>query len=1023
MHRTPWHSWLTRQGTRHGGRGRANGRRPYRPRLEALEERRVPTTFLVINSNDSGEGSLRQAILDANNNPGPDTINFAIGPGVQVITTLSPLPAITDAVDLDATTMQGQQIQLDSRGLPMSGTGLIVLASDCMILGLSVTDFVTGGIQVGNGSNVFQGDTIDHCLVGTDFAGDPNLGNGFGVELTDVTDTAVSNCTIVSSISGPGVLVRDSSGVNANLFLVAIHHNFIGCLSSGASDGNTGGGVYVDGVIGSGLGNSVIYNNVISGNNQFGVEITDFSQGVFLQSNLIGLDPTGSSAVPNTGDGIDLNQGASGNQIGYSLGYGFGYGNVISGNTGDGVNIDGRGTTGNLVLLNDIGTDGTGANAVPNQRYGVVIENGASGNTIGGTNFGANLISGDGLDGVLISGTGTTGTGTTGNVVLSNKIGTAATGTKALPNQGNGVVIDNGAFGNTIGGAGAGNLISGNQANGVLVSDSLTENNTIQDNQIGTNAAGGVGTAGGAAIPNLGDGVAIENGASGNTVGGASSASCPAAGNLISGNGLDGVLVSGSSNNTIQANQIGTDALGHIGIHNGQDGVGLLANAIGNFVGGTAPGAGNLISGNSGNGVFLSDGSALNSVQGNKIGTDTAGQTAIGNTFDGVLLASSATANTIGGTTAGAGNLISGNGEFGVAISPTSNFNLLQGNKIGTDGSGTIADSNGLSGIEVDAYGNTVGGTATGAGNVIGGNRRDGIDVTGSANAVLGNQVGGALSIGNGGIGVFLGDGASTNSVGGTAAGAGNVIAFNGKAGVAVGVNALDSTTVHNAILSNRIFNNLGLGIDLGDNGVTPNTPGGPHTGPNDFQNFPVMAAKVSKGFTIVRATLNSIPNTTFTIQFYLDPTPDPSGYGQGTTLLGTATLLTTGTGKGSTSLTVAGVLTGQYVTATATAPSGDTSEFAKDLVVSAKASPAIPDVPGLGVGWLPASPAAAAPPPLAPARDRPAARPAVAEEAPHGSAGVAGETGSLVRPALARSRQPALDAFFAAWDDPQAGL
>ena len=185
--------------------------------------------------------------------------------------------------------------------------------------------------------------------------------------------------------------------------------------------------------------------------------------------------------------------------------------------------------------------------------------------------------------------------------------------------------------------------------------------------------------------------------------------------------------------------------------------------------------------------------------------------------------------------------------------------------------------------------------------------------------------------------------GSSNNTVGGTAAGAGNTIAFNGGAGVVVGSNSGDQA-VGNAILSNSIYGNGALGIDLGDDGVTLNTPGGPHSGPNDLQNFPVLSqAATFDGNTYVIGTLNSTPGTTFTLQFFANASPDPSGYGQGQTLIGTTTVTTDANGNASFVASFPGVIpAGQAISATATDPSGDTSEFAQDVTVVATTSPVV---------------------------------------------------------------------------------
>ncbi len=132
--------------------------------------------------------------------------------------------------------------------------------------------------------------------------------------------------------------------------------------------------------------------------------------------------------------------------------------------------------------------------------------------------------------------------------------------------------------------------------------------------------------------------------------------------------------------------------------------------------------------------------------------------------------------------------------------------------------------------------------------------------------------------------------------IGGAKAADGNTIAYNAGSGVGVGTTP---RSVDDAILSNAIYGNQGLGIDLGDDGVTPNHPGGPTPGPNDYQNYPVLLAAITyNGRTYIMGTLNSAPDTTFTLQFFSDPTADPSGYGQGQTYLGQTTVTTDANGN-----------------------------------------------------------------------------------------------------------------------------
>ena len=179
--------------------------------------------------------------------------------------------------------------------------------------------------------------------------------------------------------------------------------------------------------------------------------------------------------------------------------------------------------------------------------------------------------------------------------------------------------------------------------------------------------------------------------APGNIIGGSASG----AGNLISGNGQDGILLyqEGAANNIVQGNLIGTTASGTGGLKNIRAGVGIT-DAPGNTIGGTSPGAGNLISANADTagdaGIFLfGSAAAWNTIQGNKIGTDITGTLALGNTHEGIYL-EGARSNTIGGIVSGAGNLISANKTRGIFL-VNARWNVIQGNLVGTKQDGVSA--------------------------------------------------------------------------------------------------------------------------------------------------------------------------------------------------------------------------------------------------------------------------------------------------------------------------------------------
>ena len=414
----------------------------------------------------------------------------------------------------------------------------------------------------------------------------------------------------------------------------------------------------------------------------------------------------------------------------------------------------------------------------------------------------------------------------------------------------------------------------------------------------------GVDPTGTFAIPNGGVGVEIQDG-TGNTIGGLTSTPGTGAGNVISGNAGTGISDSGGSN-LIAGNLIGLAAGGTVALGNST--YGIVVYAGGDTIGGTSAGAGNVISGNDAGGLTLVAGSSL--IEGNLIGTTATGDVALGNQGVGVYLLSGTSGTTIGGTVSGAGNVISGNYLYGVDLNDTSNI-LIAGNNIGTDITGTLRLGNGkpemlIGGGTSDV---TVGGTTALAGNVISGGG-EGILIQGTAttgNLVEGNEIGtdrsGTIAVGSVGFGIFIGDNSSDNTIGGTAAGAGNIIAYCGGDGVVVGYGAGDNAT-GNAILTNEIYANSGLGINLGDEGVVVLNDSSGHTGPNLFQDFPVITSAVTTGgMTTLDGTITETPDTTYLLQFFSNPAADPSGYGQGQTYLTSEDVMTDSMGVGTFSV------------------------------------------------------------------------------------------------------------------------
>jgi CSLREA domain-containing protein len=323
-----------------------------------------------------------------------------------------------------------------------------------------------------------------------------------------------------------------------------------------------------------------------------------------------------------------------------------------------------------------------------------------------------------------------------------------------------------------------------------------------------------------------------------------------------------------------------------------------------------------------------------NVVVGNYIGTDRTGTVALPNQY-GVWLTTAASGNTIGGTTAADRNVISGNTKSGVLISwnGTDN-NVVRGNYIGTNAAGTAALANGDSGFSIlgGPLNNTLGGTTAGARNVISGNNPAGVYIAGGV-VVEGNFIGtdatGTYGIPNAKFGVQA-DGVDA-TVGGTVAGAGNLIAYNTQDGLVVSFNGATG----NSFLGNSVYANGHLGIDLKDNGVTDNDNLDKDNGPNDFQNFPVLtsARTDGTGTIIINGTLNSLANTTFRVEFFASVTGDPSGYGEGQRYLGYVSVTTNGSGDAAFSQTLSAVVAvGEVITSTATNSDGSTSEFSQGI-------------------------------------------------------------------------------------------
>ncbi len=455
---------------------------------------------------------------------------------------------------------------------------------------------------------------------------------------------------------------------------------------------------------------------------------------------------------------------------------------------------------------------------------------------------------------------------------------------------------------------------------------------------------------------------------------------------------INGYSANGASANTLANadNALILIRLDGPGAGAGVDGLTLGAGSGGSTIKGLD------ISNFAGNGIVIQ--SNGNFIVGNFIGVDPTGTARAPNgTFpnsgDGIRILN-ASNNQIGSTNTGDRNVVSGNALVGIHIVGTlatpATGNIIQGNFVGvaTDGVSSVgnrtepapapgsAEGNNLFGIEISGGNlNTIGGTAAGARNVVGFNA-DGVEIDNGAqqNIIQGNFAGvgadgvtptknllhGIALRSSNGFGAPLGPaqpnepGVSFNLIGGTTAGAGNLVEFNGTAGIAVfgnPVSASGQPNIGNTIEGNSIFKNGRdyqtassaptplLGIDLTNNflfprddGLTPNDSQGHGAAndPNNLQNFPVLTSAMSQGgMTTIAGSLQSAANTTFRIEFFASDV-DPLGLpAEGQQFLGFVNVSTDPSGNASFNVTLSvAVSNGRLVTATATDPFGNTSEF-----------------------------------------------------------------------------------------------
>src|SRR6266576_2040799 len=282
------------------------------------------STFTVINTSDSGPGSLRQAISDANGNPGADTIAFNIpGSGVHTISPLTPLPTVTGPVTIDGYAQPGSSqntlavgdnavLLVEISGALVSGSftdGLDMFGGSSMIRGLVINHFPEFGINFVFGDP--GGNVITGNFIGCDPGGTIALGNGTGglyfnrSPNNTIGGTTPAARNVISGNGKPGS-GNSSPGIeidgdqNTMVAGNVIQGNHIGVTASGnAALGNLSEGILIDMVTQTTIGgSSAAARNVISGNTRNGVTLFIVTNSQ-VQGNYIGTDATGTVKIAN----------------------------------------------------------------------------------------------------------------------------------------------------------------------------------------------------------------------------------------------------------------------------------------------------------------------------------------------------------------------------------------------------------------------------------------------------------------------------------------------------------------------------------------------------------------------------------------------------------------------------------------------------------------------------------------------------------------------------------------------------
>lgn len=503
-------------------------------------------TYNVTNTADSGAGSFRQALLDANQNAGLDTINFS---ATGAIATSSNLPQITDGVIIDATTTSdvqaGPDVVINCSGesycLQFNG------GSSHVVKGLALTGASFAGIDIGSATNGLTiGGTGARDAMEVNGNSDSGIYNNGG-------DNIVIYNTIIGNINANGTGIKLLNNANN--------------ITIGGSALNQG--------------------NIISNNTGVGIDISA-SSNVTIRGNKIGTDGAGNTDRGNGTDGILVGTGVTSLTIGGAQGSN--EGNVISGNGNDGIELNGSGSV--IIKGNYIGIGQDGSTILNNAQNGIRVL--TASNTIGGVDGDRNHISGNSQAGILI-----TGAAASSNTISYNRIGVSTTGAQAKANGNHGISIATNAANNTI----TNNLISGNTGSGVNIASDAGDGTVFYANTIGLGLDGstviantnhGINSFRKITVGQANDNTKI-NVIAGNSFNGIHIGNATASGTVIENNiiGMDklisvtksnqtnGILIDSSAVNITVGNNTGGTQV--IGFKNGQSAIKLDGNGTTNI--------------------------------------------------------------------------------------------------------------------------------------------------------------------------------------------------------------------------------------------------------------------------------------------------------------------------------------------------------------------------------------------------------------------------------------------------------